>query len=147
MNVLNLDDIIKLNPFKHMGKVKINANENCILGNGSFIKVDFIRNMPKNVVKVTESIKIRDVNFTLLDLLYSPFHFQQSQNQYLLPSFVLKSIDISMKKNNLCKYYVNDLGNENGISILIFIPTLNINKYIIIGLRFKKFWSIVFNIN
>ncbi|AFB76932.1 hypothetical protein COTV046 [Cotia virus SPAn232] len=146
MNVLNIDDIIRLNPFKHMGKAKINYTDNCILGNGCFIKIDNIRNISKKLVNVRESIKIRNINFTLLDLLYSPFHFQQSQNQYLLPSFVLQSIETSMKKN-ICKYYVNDLGNENGISIMIFIPTLIINKYIIIGLRLKKFWSVVFNIN
>ncbi|QDJ95006.1 hypothetical protein [Hypsugopox virus] len=147
MDITNLDDILKLNPFKNMDKIKINLNDKCILGNRCFVKLDKVRFIPSNAVSTNKHIYIRGYKFTLLELLYSPFHFQQPQTQYLLPSFVLNCIDEAKKKNIICKYCITEKEkNTNGLNINIFIPTILSSTYIIIGLRVKDFWSSKFEI-
>ncbi|QHR82570.1 hypothetical protein [Brazilian porcupinepox virus 1] len=147
MDIIKFDDILSLNPFKHMSKTKINNVDNCILANRSFVKFDNIRYIPLNSLHVNSLIDIRGYKYTLLELLYSPFILQQYNYQYLLPSFVLNCINKAIKNKKVCKYYVKDLGDDNGINITIFIPTINSNKYIIIGLKLKDFWSIKFKID
>ncbi|ASK51233.1 hypothetical protein EPTV-WA-032 [Eptesipox virus] len=147
MEITKLDEILKLQPFKNMNKIKINLDDNCILGNRCFVKIDNVRYIPNNSISTNKNVFIRGHKFSLMELLYSPFHFQQSQVQYLLPSFVLNCIDEAKKKNITCKYCITEKNNNsNGLSINIFIPTILISVYIIIGLRIKDFWSSKFEI-
>ncbi|AOE46390.1 hypothetical protein SPPV_25 [Sheeppox virus] len=144
MNVNKLDEIIKLSPFRNMDKIKINKDDNCLLGNRCFVKMDTVKHFPTNSVTTSDSVIIKGYRFTLTELLYSPFHFQQPQCQYLLPSFVLKCIDEATKNKTICKYCIINK-DDNSLNINIFVPTFDL-KYLIIGLRIKHFWSSKFQI-
>ncbi|ABI99022.1 hypothetical protein DpV84gp037 [Deerpox virus W-1170-84] len=147
MDINKLEDIINLNPFKNMKKIKINLDDNCLLGNRCFVKVGNVRYIPTNSIETSESIMIRGHKFTLLELLYSPFHFQQSQHQYILPGFILTCIEKAKRNKNICKYCITDRGDgRDSLSINIFIQTIYTSVYIIIGLRIKYFWSSNFEI-
>ncbi|AAL69766.1 SPV027 hypothetical protein [Swinepox virus] len=147
MEVYKLDQIIKMNPFRNMGKIKINEKDNCVLGNRCFVKIDKVRYIPDNCIPTTSSIKIRGHEFTLRELLYSPFHFRQPQYQYLLPSFVLNCIDEAHTYNAISMYCIsNNDTKDDSLNINIFIPTKIKCIYLIIGLRIKYFWSSKFEI-
>ncbi|ABQ43503.1 hypothetical protein [Tanapox virus] len=147
MNISGLSDLISLNPFKNMNKIKINLNDNCVLGNRCFVKVDKVRFIPYNSVETSKPVMIRGCTFTLPELLYSPFHFQQPQIQYLMPSFVLYCIEEANKNKSTSKYCIIDKNTETDeLKINIFVPTFLKSVYVIIGLRIKHFWSSKFKI-
>ncbi|QAV38900.1 m024L [Myxoma virus] len=147
MNVSTLDDVLKLNPFKHMNRIKINREEKCLLGSTSFIKIDKVKHIPGNAVNVSKSIHVRGQDFTLSELLYSPLYFQQARGQCIMPHFVLKCIDEAKKNRMVCKYCtVTKSSDPQGLNANIFIPTKTESTYIIIGIRIKSYWSVTFRV-
>ncbi|AKJ93683.1 hypothetical protein RCNV-85A-037 [Raccoonpox virus] len=146
MEIFNVEELINMKPFKNMNKITINQKDNCILANRCFVKIDTPRYIPQSSINNYKTIRIRNHNFTLSDVLYSPFHFQQPQFQYLLPGFVLSCIDKVSKKQKECRYCISKNGDNDSLSINLFIPTVNESVYIIIGLRIKNFWTATFEI-
>ncbi|AOP31531.1 hypothetical protein SKPV-WA-052 [Skunkpox virus] len=147
MEIFNVEELINMKPFKNMNKITINQKDNCILANRCFIKIDTPRYIPSASINNSKIIRIRNHNFTLSDVLYSPFHFQQPQFQYLLPGFVLTCVDKVSKKRKECRYCIsNKSGNDDSLNINLFIPTVKESVYIIIGLRIKNFWTATFEI-
>ncbi|QHG62587.1 hypothetical protein [Cetacean poxvirus 1] len=148
MDVNKLEDLYPLNPLRNMKKIKMSLDRKCIFGNECFLKVDEVYKIPKNAVDVNSCIIVRRVKFTLLDLLYSPFQFHHNKQQIIMPLFIVSCIKEVVKKQQVCKYAViqNKNNQYDGLSINIFIPTTNKATYIIIGLRFKYFWSSTFKI-
>ncbi|AAR07386.1 29L [Yaba monkey tumor virus] len=147
MNVTVLSDLMLLNPFKNMNKVIINLNDNCVLGNRCFVKLDKVRCIPSNSVETSKPILIKGCKFTLPELLYSPFHFRRPQVQYLMPGFVLYCIEEAKKNKSESRYCIvdNDIETDE-LKINIFVPTFLKSVYVIIGLRVKHFWSSKFKI-
>ncbi len=137
---------MKLQPFRNMEKIKINNEENCLMGNRCFVKIGKVRRIPNNSKNTSEPVLVRNHYCTLLDLLYSPFHFQQPQIQYVMPRFVLTCIDEAVRNKKTCRYCIDSRGEEDSLNMNIFIPTLSLTNYIIIGLRIKYFWSSKFEI-
>ncbi|AUL80457.1 CPXV064 protein [Vaccinia virus] len=135
-----------MKPFKNMNKITINQKDNCILANRCFVKIDTPRYIPSTPISNSNIIRIRNHDFTLSELLYSTFHFQQPQFQYLLPGFVLTCIDQVSKQQKKCKYRISNRGDDDRLSIDRFIPTINKSIYIIIDLRMKNFWKPKFEI-
>ncbi|WCS84452.1 Protein F15 [Monkeypox virus] len=146
MEIFNVEELINMKPFKNINKITINQKDNCILANRCFVKIDTPRYIPSTSISSSNIIRIRNHDFTLSELLYSPFHFQQPQFQYLLPGFVLTCIDKVSKQQKECKYCISNRGDDDSLSINIFIPTINKSIYIIIGLRMKNFWKPKFEI-
>ncbi|AST09245.1 hypothetical protein Murmansk-050 [Murmansk poxvirus] len=147
MEIHNVDGLLKLKPFKNMNKITINQTDKCILANRCFVKLDKPRYIPSTTITISKSIKIRDHEFTLPELLYSPFHFQQPQFQYLLPGFVITCINEAIKQQKECKYCIsNKDGDHFSLNLNLFIPTIKDSIYIIIGLRIKNFWKPKFEI-
>ena len=147
MNVTRLEQVIGLQPFHDMDRVKINRKENCILGNRCFVKLAEVFHMPRCSVPTSASLCANNHSFTLHELLYSPFHYKQPQYQYLLPSFVFTCIELARKNNQTSYYCKADRANEEGsLNLNIFVPTLARSMYVVIGIRIKDYWVEAFEI-
>lgn len=147
MNVTRLEQLIQLGPFKDMSRVKINAKENCILGNRCFVKVAQVFHMPRHSVPTTTSMAMNGFAFSLHDLMYSPFFYKRLQFQYLMPSFVFKCIETAQKNNKVCYYCKADRADDaSELNLNIFVPTQTKSFYVVIGIRVKAYWMTAFEL-
>uniref|UniRef100_A0AAU7E1L7 Protein F15 n=1 Tax=Rousettus bat poxvirus TaxID=3141933 RepID=A0AAU7E1L7_9POXV len=147
MNVTRLEQLIQLKPFYDMTRIKINAKENCILGNRCFVKVAQVFRMPRHSVPTSDCLTVNGVAFSLHELMYSPFFYKKPQFQHLLPSFVFSCIDAAQRNHRVCHYCKADrTGDERDLDLNIFIPTTNRSMYVVIGIRVKEFWTSAFEL-
>nr|AAQ24188.1 putative F15L protein [Squirrelpox virus] len=149
MNVSKLADVMTLQPFRSMTKVKINSDGDCVLANRCFVKVSQVRAISRNAVTTDETVRFRNHEFTLSELLFSLFHFQRPQFQYLLPGFVLSCIDEAARNNKTCHYCIvhRDNSDRHDLNLNVFVPTATNQLYVVIGLRIRSFWSATFEID
>ncbi|UWX11277.1 CRPV-168 [Crowpox virus] len=147
MDVSRLDQLLSMHPFSDMDNVIINEKENCILGNRCFVKISEVYNMPMCCVNTEQCLSMDNLKFSLVEILYSPFHYKQLQYQYLMPQFIFKCIKEAHRKKRSCYYCFTKKKEHNSLNIDIFIPTTNVKSYIVIGLRIKDFWRQSFKVN